>query len=159
VTLAIHTATITEERLAEIAGPVSIHVSVPPAEGLAAVAQVQRRDYSQLIIEGTRGTDGTARYFGRLDRGGSAEAAERATSFDTGLRVPLGVGGARILAVYFGDEDGDGFRDIIARLEGGGLIVFLVSEIEAGASTASRENAPSSAPDPDAASPSGASHF
>ncbi|HSA59920.1 MAG TPA: hypothetical protein VLJ37_09585 [bacterium] len=156
MTLTIRTRTITEERLDEIAGPTSTYGSSLPLERRAVVAEVQRRDYAHLIIEGTRGSDGVARYFARLDRGGSADAADRAASFETGGRMPLDVGGERIVAVYFGDEDGDGSRDIIARLEDGGLLVFLVTEGE-GAAASPPPGVPTlSSPDPGSATASGA---
>lgn len=148
MTLTLRTRSITEERLDEIAGPTMVYVSVPPAEGLGSVANVQLRDYSRLVIEGTRGGDGAARYFARLDRGGGADIAERATSFDAGGRMPLDVGGERIIAVYYGDEDGDGTRDIIARMEDGGLLVFLVTEMEAGAVSPPPDVPPLTSPDP-----------
>ncbi|HEX5037670.1 MAG TPA: hypothetical protein VFX30_10965 [bacterium] len=133
MTLTIVSTSITEARLREIAGPISSYVSVPTSDRMAVIAEVQRRDYSHLIVEGTRGGDGVLRYFARIDRG---------------ARIPVAAG-ERITAVYYGDQDGDGADDVIVRLETGGLQVFLARESTgpsaSSAETSSGTSAPSTA--------------
>lgn len=133
MTLTIVSRPITEERLREIAGPISAYVSVPASESYSAVAEVQRRDYSHLIVEGTRGGDGVLRYFARIDRGARISVAS----------------GERITAVYYGDEDGDGTRDVIVRMESGALQVFLVREVAAAAPGSGATAPPPEAYDPE----------